>query len=67
MNSKTSNSLIITGISLIFIFYSFCLFLLVGYYLYDQITNDLAQMEKERVTISSQATEDLINKYGKTY
>ena len=63
MNSKTSNSLIIQ-VLVLFLFLLVLPISIVGYYLYDQITNDLAQMEKERVTISSQATEDLINKYG---
>ena len=63
MNSKTSNSLIIQ-VLVLFLFFLVLPISIVGYYLYDQITNDLAQMEKERVTISSQATEDLINKYG---
>ena len=63
MNSKTSNSLIIQ-VLVLFLLLLVLPISIVGYYLYDQITNDLAQMEKERVTISSQATEDLINKYG---
>lgn len=39
---------------------------LVGYFLHDQITNDLTQMEKEHVAKSSQATESLLKKFGDT-
>ncbi|MDP4084025.1 MAG: methyl-accepting chemotaxis protein [Bacillota bacterium] len=38
--------------------------LIAGYYLYSQVSNDLTQMEKERVQISSQASQSLINKLG---
>ncbi len=63
MKSKISKSLILQ-VLVLFLLLLVLPISIVGYYLYDQITNDLAQMEKERVTISSQATEDLINKYG---
>lgn len=37
---------------------------IAGYYLYAQITNDLTQMEKERVQIANQAAGHLIGKFG---
>ena len=64
MKSKISKSLVLQVLVLFFLLLILPISI-AGYYLYDQITNDLTQMEKERVTISSQATEDLINKYGK--
>ena len=63
MNNKISKSLVSQMLLLIF-----CLVVLpisiAGYYLYSQITDDLTQMEKERVTVSSQATQSLLNKFG---
>ncbi|MCL6571460.1 MAG: hypothetical protein K6T88_07205, partial [Bacillus sp. (in: Bacteria)] len=38
--------------------------LFAGVYLYIHTSNDLTQMEKEKVTISHQATESLIKKFG---
>ena len=63
MKNKIFTSLIAQMFILIF----FLLILPIswaGYYLHSQITNDLTQMEKERVTNSNQATHDLIQKYG---
>ncbi|MEH7107957.1 methyl-accepting chemotaxis protein [Bacillus sp. JJ1764] len=37
---------------------------LAGFYLFSEINKDLTQMEKERVKISNQATENLIEKMG---
>lgn len=37
---------------------------IAGTYLYSQISSDLTQMEKEQLLKSSQATENLINKFG---
>lgn len=65
MISKISKSLVLQVLVLFFLLLVLPISL-VGYYLYDQITNDLTQMEKERVTISSQATESLIDKLGET-
>lgn len=63
MISKISKSLILQVLVLFFLLLVLPISL-AGYYLYTQITNDLIEMEKERVTISSQAAENLINKYG---
>lgn len=63
MKKKISKSLVLQMLILVFLLLLLPISI-VGYYLYSQITNDLTQMEKERVTISSQATQSLLNKFG---
>ncbi|TYR78829.1 HAMP domain-containing protein [Priestia megaterium] len=59
-----------TSGSLVFLMLALVMLLLVlpiaisGYYLYAQITDNLTQMERERVQISNQATQKLIQKFG---
>lgn len=63
MKKNISKSLVVQML-LLFLLLLFVPIAIAASYLYFQITTDLTQMEKERVTISSQATEDLIGKLG---
>lgn len=60
---KKNKSLVVQML-LLFLLLLFVPITIAASYLYFQITTNLTQMEKERVTISSQATEDLIEKLG---